>query len=250
MHTQSFFFSSNPESGAQNVTADGSTFNVEFSSPLRIPPEAQFAELGLASANVWNTSPNISPAFNNNVLNGTLSGAPCTVTFPEGLYSLDEVNAEIARQVPAGVTFKPIQAQQKTELELGSGAAVDFTTTTTIGSLLGWPPGAGTVNTSGTVSPETAALNRNNTLLIRTDLVTAGLPVNSLARGIIGQVPLAGTPPGSLVDYQPNNILWVDASELIGNSRQNVRFELVNEAEQRVPTSGDTYQFVLQLRWG
>jgi hypothetical protein len=81
-------------------------------------------------------------------------------------------------------------------------------------------------------------------------MVTAGLPVNSLARGIVGQVPLAGTSPGSLVDYQPNNILWVDASELIGNRRQNVRFELVNEAEQRVPTAGDTYQFVLQLRWG
>ena len=249
MHTQSFFFSSNPESGAQNVTADGSTFNVEFSTPLSIPPEAQFAELGLASANIWNTSPNISPVFNNNVLVYAHSGATTNIVFPEGLYSLDEVNAEIARQVPVAVSFKPIQAQQKTELELGSGAAIDFATST-LGTLLGFPPSAGTVSTNGTISPAAAKLNRNNTLLIRTDMITAGLPVNSLARGIIGQVPLAGTAPGSLVNYQPNNILWVDASELIGNSRQNVRFELVNEAEQRVPTSGDTYQFVLQLRWG
>lgn len=99
------------------------------------------------------------------------------------------------------------------------------------------------------MSPEIAKLNRNNTLLIKSpSFVRAGLQVNSRGRGIVGEIPITAS-PGSLIQYQPANVLWFDASELIGSSRSNVRFELVNEAEQRVPTSGDSYQFVLQLRW-
>ena len=252
LRSQAYFFSSRPESGAQNVSADGSAFSVQFDTPLRVPPEASYCELGLAAASIWNTSPNISPAFSNNTLAGTILGTPFTLTFAEGLYSLDAVNAEIVRQIPNGISFKPVESQQKTELDLNADVLIDFSAPSSIVSLLGFPPSAGVVGSptliTKTLSPSTAQLNRNNTLLIRSDIVSGGLPVNSNARGIVGEVPI-NVVPGSLIQYQPQNILWFDASELIGNSRQNIRFELVNEAEQRVPTSGDAYSFVLMLRW-
>ena len=56
----SFFLSSDPESGATNVAVDGSSFQVNFNSPIMIPPNAVSAELSVIQANVWNDSANIS----------------------------------------------------------------------------------------------------------------------------------------------------------------------------------------------
>lgn len=127
MHTESLFFSSRTESGAENVSADGSAFSVEFDQPLRVPPEATICEMGMASASVWNTSPNVAPAFGNTELKGDHSGTPWTITFSEGLYDLEAINERISRQL-VGVTFKAITAEQKTSITLSAGYSVDFGT--------------------------------------------------------------------------------------------------------------------------
>ena len=56
----SFFLSSDPESGAQNVAIDGSSFSVNLNSPIMIPARAVSAELSVIQANIWNDSANIS----------------------------------------------------------------------------------------------------------------------------------------------------------------------------------------------
>ena len=88
-------FSSAASNGATSISADLSSFEVTLQTPLSIPAGALDAELACYSASVWNTSPNISPAFGNNVWRYTTSTTPAgtyTVSVPEGLYSLTALN--------------------------------------------------------------------------------------------------------------------------------------------------------------
>jgi hypothetical protein len=66
---ESFFFSSDKANGAQNVSSDGSLFNVELYNPISIPKEAIYCTLEITAATIWNVSPNISAAIGNNKLN-------------------------------------------------------------------------------------------------------------------------------------------------------------------------------------
>jgi hypothetical protein len=63
MRTQSFYFSSSPAAGAQNLSADGSQFEINFDTPLHVPAGATVCEMDLLTATVWNTGFNISAEF-------------------------------------------------------------------------------------------------------------------------------------------------------------------------------------------
>ena len=62
-----FFFTSDEASGARNVSQDGSKFTVYLDRPISIPKSAMDCTIEVNQATIWNTSYNISSAFNNNV---------------------------------------------------------------------------------------------------------------------------------------------------------------------------------------
>ena len=108
MRTQSFFFSSSSASGAQNASADGSAFEVNFNTPLSVPAGSTVCEAGLVTASVWNTSSNVSTAFGNNQVRVVVGGVPFVIVFTDGLYSLENVNAYLDKALqnyglPAGL---------------------------------------------------------------------------------------------------------------------------------------------------
>ena len=259
MPTQSFFFSSSPLAGAQNVSADGSQFEVNFNTPLEVPSTATTCEAGIANASVWNTSYNISAAFGNNQFQVLYGGATHTLTIDDGLYSLENLNGYIQKglfnlaAIPAGTfVLSGDDATQRAIITMSQvGDAVNFQAPESCAAILGFTPaqvGPATAAGQHFYSQGEAQLNRTNLYLITSDLVAEGLPVNALARGVIGQVPITSN-PGEQVNYQPPQVLWFQAEELIGRPRMNVRFSLVNQNLQATPTSGDSYSFVLQIRW-
>src|SRR5690348_11591732 len=65
--TQSFTFSSDTKVGAENVSTDGSVFQVTMDNPIMIPKSAIDCNVGVLQAEIWNNSPNISASFGNNV---------------------------------------------------------------------------------------------------------------------------------------------------------------------------------------
>ena len=145
----SLLFSSSPENGAQNVSADGSSFDVVLSSPLQIPRAAVTCSLSVIQASIWNTSPNISPDFNNNIFNFTTSNVanPGThnIVFPEGLYSLDGFNGYIStfftnNGLPSNlIVLTADDSTQKTVLTfLDAGDSVDFTVASSCREILGF----------------------------------------------------------------------------------------------------------------
>ena len=100
-YTESYFFSSDPLAGAQNVSADGTTFTVKLSEAITIPIDAVAPEVGIVTAAIWNTSPNIGPALGAGGVDDykfqyTTSVAPAgtyDVTFPTGQYSLSAISS-------------------------------------------------------------------------------------------------------------------------------------------------------------
>ena len=90
----------------RNRSADGSAFEYPLEPALMVPFDAE-PTLRILEANVSYTSPNVLVAKSNNKLkfsvitSGTVAGgnvgtADHTITFDDGLYSLADINAELA----------------------------------------------------------------------------------------------------------------------------------------------------------
>ena len=94
----SAFFNSDPLSGSTNLTEDGDKFSVTLNTPLKLPPSTIAVRMGVVSASIWNTSFNVSSGFYNNLFSFTVSGASRTITIPNGLYSLSDLQTYLNNQ--------------------------------------------------------------------------------------------------------------------------------------------------------
>ena len=253
----SFFFSSDPLNKAQNVSQDGSEFSVMLDTPISLPQGAVSATLCVNQASIWNTSYNISASFGNNKITIVEAGIPITLTIPDGLYSLGGLNAYLSTQFtnqgqPSNlITISGDDATQKTIITFfKAGDQVDFTQPNSVRVILGFNARVVVSLSAGfnEYSDEPANFNRVNSYLIRSNLVSQGIPVNSIGQGIIAQVPIT-VPPGSQINYSPFNPIPVDASELIGIGKNTFSFNLYDQNLRATPTASETWNFVLVLNY-
>ena len=260
---QSFFFSSSTENGAENRSADGSRFEVTLNNPLQLPKAAMEATLEVQQASTWNVSPNIAADFKNNVFQFTTSNVASpgvnTLIIPDGLYSLDGLGAYLSTQftnlgLPSNlITLTGDDATQKTVLTfLEAGDQVDFTVPGSCREILGFnarlAPTVGQQAGWSEFSDNSAAFNRVNSYVIRSNIVSDGLPINNVAAGVIATIPIDQA-PGSQINYQPQNPIAIDCRELIGASKLNFSFQLADQLLRPTPTAGELWSFVLTFRW-
>lgn len=258
-----FFVSSDPDTGAANVSADGSEFALALNHPIMIPANALSCNLRVIQAAIWNTSPNLSADFGNNVFNFTTnhSGLPVVynIVLPDGLYSLSGLGAYLSTQfvnngLPSNlITLSGDDATQQTVLTfLVAGDFVDFSVPNSCREILGFnsrlAPLTPQIAGYSEFSDNSAAFNRNNSYLIRTNLVSDGIPINTTNNGIISNVPI-DVSPGSQIVYSPRNPLVVDASELIGAIRQRMNFALLNQSLEPTPTAGEIYSLTIEINY-
>jgi hypothetical protein len=242
----SYIFSSNPDNGAINVSADGSSFSVQLNQPIAIPAEAIHATLEVQSANVWWTIPSVSAALGNNKLYiysewiATDGGIPPNypnyeITIADGLYSLDGLSAAIARELanqglPSNlITLAGDNSTQRTIITFtySQPTTVDFIPSDTFREILGFnarfvpvtPKPAGYSEYSDNV----AEFNQISSFLINTDLISDGIPVNNTSSGTIANV-LIDVVPGKLINYTPVISVKVTQTNSLGNQRTSFRF--------------------------
>jgi len=254
------FFNSNPASGSTNQSSDGSKFTVNMNSPLKIPESAISCRMAVLSASIWNTSPNISPLFGNNLFRySTNTTVFKTITIPEGLYSLDDLQSYLSSQFlaqgePANLfVISGDQPTQESIITYSTALCVLDFTTNSVGSLMGFLPQVyvyPTITSGLLFSQSTAAFNRNNSYLISTNMISNGIPVNSNGRGIIASIPIPAGSVNSIISYEPNQLLYFDAGELIGAPKTNFQFSLTNENLQPTPTNGDYWSFTVMIEYG
>lgn len=251
------FFNSSPAAGAVQVTADGSGFSVMVDNGISFPREARAITVTLVQANIWYTSPNISQDFANNIFQFTSGGTPYTLTIPAGLYSVGDLNSFIATScVNLGLLANTISLSGNSStgqslITLANAAdSVDFTSPASVRTLLGFDAGVYISPSAGYTfsSQNVAAFNRVNSYLITSNLTSGGLPINQYASGVVGSIPI-NVSPGSQIQYSPSQPIAIAAPELAGTSRNNFRFQLVDQQLRPTPTAGDSYNFIIKFSY-
>ena len=258
--SNTYIFNSDTVAGAQNVSVDGSMFQVTTASPIKIPRDAIDCKIGVIQANVWNTSPNIAAAFSNNLFKFTTSVAPSgthTLTIPDGLYSVAALTSYLSSQF-VNLTYPSnlisISGDDATGFStitfLTSGDSVDFTIANTIRNILGFGAVVITAPSANYTffSTSQAQFNRVNSYIISSNIVANGIQVNSNPTGIIATIPI-NVPPGSQIAYSPQNVAWFSGDELIGSSKSNFLFMLQDQDLRAAPSGGNTYSFTLVISY-
>ena len=90
-----YVFSSDPGSGAINVSEDGSQFQIRMEEPISVPVGAQNISLTSEQSTIWHLSPNISAKIGNNILSIVVDSIPYLVEIDDGLYSVELLNDKI-----------------------------------------------------------------------------------------------------------------------------------------------------------
>lgn len=254
----SIFFSSDPLVGAQNVNALGNRFSVQLPRPLSIPRNAVAAQIGILSASIWNTSPNIAILYTNNIFSATIGGLLHNITIPDGLYSLNDLGNFLSIQfVNSGLAANVITlsgngaTQQSIITYLNAGDTIHWGVASSVAPILGFN-GSGDITSPSanwsSFSPNIAQFNRVNSYLITSDMISQGIPVNSQSANILGKIPITSA-PGSQINAYFQIISFADASELCGSGRTNFSFALLDQSLRDVSTNGETYEFVIVIEY-
>ena len=93
-----YIFSSSPSQGALNIRDEGSRFSVQMNYPLYIPNGAKDATCEVIQASIWNTSPNISPSFNNDMFVAFDGTNTIYIRIDKGLYDIQALVAQLELQ--------------------------------------------------------------------------------------------------------------------------------------------------------
>jgi hypothetical protein len=264
----SYLFVSDPINGARNVSSNGDAFSVQLDSPIHIPHNAIHCHLKLTQAEIWNVVPNISAAIGNNTLYIYTDWAadpdpPNPVNFqiviPDGLYSLTGLNNFISSSLinlnypSTMIVLSGDDATQKSILTFNQdNTQIDFTQNNTPRDVLGFNARLAPLALEPAVHVEfgdaPAAFNRTNSFVIQGDLISNGIPINNIARGVLANVPITNS-PGKQVIYQPYLPPAIAADELIGKSKNYFSFRLTDQLNRPVDTLGEHWSFTVTISY-
>ena len=226
------FLDSSPNAGEFNISANRDRFTGQFDRPIMIPPNARNATVELNQSSVWNTTYNMSAANNNNQIGLILDGTPVLLEIQDGLYDIDSLEDAIDRALTnQGLTsglvrFSGDFASQWVIAEFTTAnQQIDFRVPNACNVVLGFEtdvyPSTPTTGNQFVVAPNVASLNVLEYVILHTDIVTTGIPVNGIFRNVIGKVLLTSD-PGYLINYQPYNPIQVPIDNQIGSSISQV----------------------------
>lgn len=249
----SMIVSSDPTNGATNISPDGSYFEVQLQDGLKVPKDALNVNISVEEATIWWSVPNVITGENDKLY---ITG-PDTLdviqnfilTIPQGLYDLAGINEAMARELEASgakidpeplITLSPDEATQRVQMRFNyATVSIDFTQTDTPRVILGFDAQVYTpVPTNPILAPSVAAFNRINYFLIHSDMTNKGIRFNNNYNQTIGQV-LIDVAPGSQIVSRPFNPAKINAPELAGTTRTNLRFWLTDDEDRRVNTNNE-----------
>jgi hypothetical protein len=277
-----YFFSSAESLGAQNRTADGSKFQVLLDKEIQVPPSAIDCTIECRSANIWFTSPNIAAEYNNNKLHLEYNGVQFSLTVPDGLYSVSELNCTIQRLIANeyipltpgppvvynvvrfasnSISLSTVLSRQRILLKLiaGLGVLTDPALPDNIASVLGFTspssfPIPGNNNRTAIYdgaffeAENVAQLNRINSYLLHGDIVNQGLSINNTYATIIAEIQLS-VQPGKLLTYRPFLPYKIDGNHLKFGPKTLLTFYITDEQNRPIDTFGENYSFSIVVKY-
>ena len=275
MPSENFIFSSNPANGAVNRSADGSRFTIQFSDPFFLPDNSYNSKCSIIQSNIWNVSPNISPALQNNILQVSDNNGVHTIQIETGLYDLDTLATQIAHQVDNIPINRPAfpfrdmvnitgnESTNRLYIEFKYNATLAnlqfIWQNSTVRDLMGFnatsltrPTNPSTATTSFTlVSEDFPKFNQYNSFVIHSTLVNQGIRLNNSYDSILCQIPIRAS-VGELDSFRSQEpSVFSLCNNLIGTQSQiwSVDFWLTSETNIPLDQRGEYWDFVLLLSW-
>jgi hypothetical protein len=254
----SMILDSSTEAGAENKSSDGSYFEIQLGEALNVPSNAIGCQLAVEDAEIWWSVPNVITGSNDKFYI-TYSSVLYTVTLAQGLYDLTGISQAIARELgnyaviaalsKPLLTFSPDEATNKVEIKFNFNASIDFTQLDTPRLLLGFDSQTLTATAGQTkIADNQASFNTVNYFLLHTDLTSNGIRNNNSYNQTVAKVPIT-VAPGSQILYKPFNPAKINANELIGAYRTNIKVWLTDDKNRRVNTNGEAYSLRIVIRF-
>lgn len=231
------------------VASDRSTVFINLNSPgITVPTGAVEIAWKVESASLWHTAPNISQALNNNRIDYIYNGVQQPhITIPDGLYSVDDLNAFVSRELvnrgelADGLVFSGSESTQKVVITVNKYYQIDLTNFSSIRSVIGWNsqiyPTVMPVVITSKSGENQAKFNNINEFTIRSDLVSEGIRVNNSGRNLLAVIPIPEGSANSQVVYQPNHPSVIEAGEFRGKSINNYYVSICDERGLTIPQS-------------
>ncbi len=253
-----FLVSSDEKSGALNISADGSSFEVNLDEAIAIPRSAKEVTVQVDSATVWWVIPNVETGVNDEWSIDDGVGGPFLVTIPEGLYDSFSLEAAIESGIiaaggPQGMfNFIADSATQKIIIRVNqAGVTIDFTIADSVRDILGFNSvvlGPTVAALTDFTANNQAAFNQVEYFLIHSDLVPQGIRIGNTFNQIISQV-LITVAPGSQIVAREFNPPVSEANDLAGALKKRIRFWLTDDQNRLVNTVGETWSARLVIKY-
>lgn len=244
------------------LSADNSSFTVNFSEPIQIPAGSFEATVAVEEATIWHTVFNISAALGNNQTYIHENGVDRFFTIPDGIYGTTSLSIALDRgYVLVGgtsglVVLEPDFATGKVQITVDGtlagpgGAYVDFTPVDTWREIAGFVsqlvPLAPTITVSVQLAPNEAEFNEIEYYKIHGD-IGPGIRSNGRFDQTLARVNITSE-PGSQIVYSPFNPTKSPLSHFIGEQISTVLFYLTSHANKPVDTR-EAWTLRLALRW-
>jgi len=250
---------SNPQSGATNVSSNGSSFTTHFGSlPLELEENAYDIELRLVKATIWNTTPNVFSGQNSE-MSVVVGGTTYNLSFPTGLYSAVSLNEHLSYLLTnEGLTsdvveFIPDYSINKMVLNIkASSVSVIFQGTTSIASVIGFNLGTYSTTASETskvvVGQSTPLFNSINDYIIHCDLLTTGVRINKDFNQALDVIPITAD-IGRQIVYEPSIPRVHSVNHLSNEKRSSIRLWLTDENNNLVDTAGEYWQALMEIKY-
>jgi hypothetical protein len=253
---------SDPESGAVNISDDGSSFEIELEQPIYVPRESMNCYITVQNFTFWFTFYNVDETnnkFDITYFDGILFVTQ-SITIDPGLYDMDHLNQEIVRQIsktaiPTDVIqLQPSTSDQKSVIRFNyTDTQIDFNVANSLGPILGFdlrdvPLAPTTTNEQYEKSDSQASFNAVNYVLLHSDLISKGIRVNDKYNQTIAQALLTAE-AGKQVISEPQHIPEIPSNELRGEERTTFRFWITDENDVRLNTRGETYSARLVIHY-
>lgn len=248
------------------LSSDGSTFTINFETPLIIPDNAKHSYITVTTATVWFNTPNILIGENDKIKIDYFDGSILvsqTLTIQQGLYEVTTLSNAIQRELQ-NVGFPnnlieliPDNSTGKVVIQYTLAATetvqIDFTISDSFRELLGFnsrlvPLIAATV-TSFEDADNLATFNQIEYYIIHSDLVQRGLRINSKYNQAVAQIPIQNVNPGEQIITNPFNLPHVPSNELIGTVRKQIQFWLTDDKNQLINTQNEGWSVSLNIHY-
>lgn len=244
--------------GAENVSADGSSFDVNLDEPIAIPRNAEQITVQVDSATVWNVVPNVTSGVNDTFSLDDGVNPTFVVTVATGLYDLATLEASVeSALIAAGAasglfSFIGDSATQKVIIRVNAiGVTIDFTIAQTFRDLIGFTAivlGPTVAALTDFTAANQAAFNTLLFFLIHSDIVPRGIRIGNTFNQIISQV-LIDVQPGSQIVSREFNPPVSEANDLGGALKKRIRFWLTDQSNNLVNTQGEIWTARLNIKY-